>query len=93
MTVIFGLVLLVESIDVTRLGLPHRPSAGRNWRSCRSQRAPARWTIRTLSVTVLIGAIIGILDLQVRHELTVIKASGHSIWKIMRAPADRDCAC
>lgn len=45
-----------------------------------------RWTIRTLSVTVLAGSIMGILDLQTRQEMNIIRASGASIWQIVRAP-------
>ena len=46
----------------------------------------ARAMVNTLPVTVLIGTIIGVLDLQARRELTVIKATGASIWRVMRAP-------
>lgn len=85
-TVVFGLVMMAESLDTVRLG--YLTSAGGPQLAVLAlATSAARWTIRTLSVTVLIGAIIGILDLQVRHELTVIKASGQSIWKVMRAPA------
>jgi lipopolysaccharide export system permease protein len=37
-------------------------------------------------VTLLIGAIIGLLDLQARREMTVINASGISVWQVARAP-------
>lgn len=84
--VIFGLVLMVESLNVERL-IYLTNLGGPQLALLSLATSSARWTIRTLSVTVLIGAIIGILDLQVRHELTVVKASGYSIWKIMRAPA------
>src|SRR5690606_38276024 len=47
----------------------------------------ARWSLGTLPVTLLIGAIIGILDLQARRKLTVIRAAGISIWRVLRAPA------
>lgn len=84
-TVIFGLVLMVETLSVERL--TYLSSIGGPQLALLSLlTSAARWSIRTLSVTVLIGAIIGILDLQVRHELTVIKASGRSIWTVMRAP-------
>lgn len=85
-TVIFGLVMMVESLDGTRMGYL-MALGGPQLAVLALATSAARWTIRTLSVTVLIGAIIGILDLQVRHELTVIKASGQSIWRVMRAPA------
>lgn len=84
-TVIFGLVMMAESLDTGRLAYLTE-LGGPQLALLALATSAARWTIRTLSVTVLIGAIIGILDLQVRHELTVIKASGLSIWRIMRAP-------
>lgn len=84
-TIVFGLVMMAESLDTVRLA--YLTSTGGPQLAVLSLAiSAARWTIRTLSVTVLIGAIIGILDLQVRHELTVIKASGQSIWTVMRAP-------
>lgn len=83
--IFFGLVMMAESLDAARLA--YLTSIGGPQLAIMSlATSAARWTIRTLSVTVLIGAIIGILDLQVRHELTVIKASGQSIWAVMRAP-------
>ena len=45
-----------------------------------------RTSIAILPVTVLIGTIIGVLDLQARREMTIIKATGASIWRIVRAP-------
>jgi len=47
----------------------------------------ARWSPRVLPVTLLIGAIIRLLDLQARCEMTVIKASNISVWTVLRAPA------
>ncbi|HHY50354.1 MAG TPA: LptF/LptG family permease [Alphaproteobacteria bacterium] len=44
------------------------------------------WTLNTLPVSLLIGAIIGLLDLQARRELTIIRASGISVWRTLRAP-------
>lgn len=83
--VFFGLLALVESLDtfrfkaLTQLGGPLLAleaiiaGAGRN-------------LIGTLPVTVLIGTIIGVLDLQARREMTIIKASGISIWRVLRYP-------
>ena len=45
-----------------------------------------RTSIAILPVTVLIGTIIGALDLQARREMTIIKATGASIWRVVRAP-------
>ncbi len=35
---------------------------------------------------MLIGTIAGVLDLQARRELTIIQATGRSIWTVIRAP-------
>jgi lipopolysaccharide export system permease protein len=84
--VVFGLVMMAETLDTARLS--YLTSIGGPQLAVLSlATTAARWTIRTLSVTVLIGTVVGVLDLQVRQELTVIKASGQSIWKVMRAPA------
>lgn len=83
--VFYGIILLVESLDAWRFnylmsvgGLPMAITA--------ILASAARWTIKTLIVTVLLGAIIGILEMQARRELVVIKAAGISIWRIMVAP-------
>lgn len=84
-SVIFGLITLVESLDTWRFS--YLSSVGGPQLAILAiVTAAARWTIRTLSVTVLIGAIVGLLDLQARRELTVIKASGMSVWRVLRAP-------
>ncbi|RUT28528.1 LptF/LptG family permease [Arsenicitalea aurantiaca] len=83
--VFFGLIILIESLDFWRftylseLGGPLLGTLG-------ILAGSSRWAIKTLSVTVLLGAIIGILDLKARRELTVISASGISIWRVLRAP-------
>jgi lipopolysaccharide export system permease protein len=84
-TIVFGLVMMAESLDTVRLAYLTE-AGGPQLALLALAISAARWTIRTLSVTVLIGAVIGILDLQLRHELTVIKAAGQSIWTVMRAP-------
>jgi lipopolysaccharide export system permease protein len=83
--VFFGLLCLVESLDtwrfdtLTRIGGPLLALLA-------IVTGATRTVIGTLAVTVLIGTIIGVLDLQSRRELTVIKATGVSIWRILRAP-------
>ena len=73
--VFFGLMMLVESLDgwrfdhLSSIGVPQLAVLG-------IITSAARWVIKTLSVTVLIGAVIGVIDLQARRELTVIKATG-----------------
>ena len=46
----------------------------------------ALWSLSTLPVALLVGAILGMLDLQQRRELTVIFAVGTSVWRVLRAP-------
>jgi lipopolysaccharide export system permease protein len=83
--VFFGLLCLVESLDtwrfttLSKIGGPLLPLLA-------IVTGATRTLIGTLAVTVLIGTIIGVLDLQSRRELTVIKATGVSIWRILRAP-------
>lgn len=84
--VLFGIIALAESLNTWRfqhLSTIGGPLLGLLAIVVES----ARWALGTLPVTLLIGAIIGILDLQARRELTVIKATGVSIWRILRAPA------
>jgi lipopolysaccharide export system permease protein len=83
--IFYGLIALVESLDTwkfnyvsTQRGLPTA--------ILMVAMSAVRWTIKTLPVTVLLGAILGLVDLKTRHEMTVIKASGISIWRLLRAP-------
>ncbi len=84
--VLFGLIALAESLNVWRF--QHLYSIGGPLLGLLAIVVEsARWALGTLPVTLLIGAIIGILDLQARREFTVIKAAGVSIWRVLRAPA------
>ena len=83
--VFFGLLCLVESLDTWRFDTLSRIGGPLLALSAIATGA-ARTSIGTLAVTVLIGTIIGVLDLQARRELTVIKATGVSIWRVLRAP-------
>lgn len=84
--VLFGLVALAESLNTWRF--QHLSNVGGPSLGLLAIAIEAlRWSLNALPVTLLIGAIIGILDLQARRELTVIKATGLSIWRILRAPA------
>ena len=74
----FGMIALVESIDTWRFnylssvgGLPLALLG--------IAMAAATWLIKGLSVVVLVGAVIGVMDLQARRELIAVKASGASI--------------
>lgn len=83
--VVFGIIILAESLNIWRfrslskIGGPMLGIAG-------IVITASRWTLDTLPVTLLLGAIIGLLDLQARRELTVIKATGHSVWRVLRMP-------
>jgi lipopolysaccharide export system permease protein len=83
--VVFGIIILSESLNTWRfrslasIGGPLLGVAG-------IVVSAARWTLDTLPVTLLIGAILGLLDLQARREMTVIKATGLSVWRLLRAP-------
>lgn len=83
--IFYGLIALVESLDTWRFNFVSE-QRGLHMAILMVAMSAVRWTIKTLPVTVLMGAILGLVDLKVRHELTVIKASGISIWRVLRAP-------
>lgn len=84
--IIYGIIALVESLDTWRFN--HVAEAqGLPAALLMVAMSAVRWTIKTLPVTVLMGAILGVVDLKARHELTIIKASGISIWRVVRVPA------
>ena len=83
--VFFGIAALGVSLDVgrfqdlSRIGGPLLGISG-------IVTSALRTAVSVLPVVVLIGTIIGVLDLQARRELTIIKSTGASIWRIVRAP-------
>lgn len=83
--VFFGLICLTESLDTWRFGFLS-DTQGQGAAILAIFANAARWTIKSLPVTVLIGAIIALLDLQSHRELVIIKAGGISVWRIMRFP-------
>ena len=83
--VFYGLIALAESLDTWRFNFVANNS-GFPMAVLMVAMSAVRWTIKTLPVTVLMGAILGFLDLKSRHELTVIQSSGISIWRVVRAP-------
>ena len=83
--VFYGLIALVESLDTWRFTFVAE-QFGLPMAVVMVAMSAVRWTIKTLPVTVLMGAILGFLDLKARHELTVIQSSGISIWRAVRAP-------
>ncbi|CDP52378.1 hypothetical protein [Devosia sp. DBB001] len=83
--VFFGLIALVESLDAWRFS--HLMETGGLPLAIFVNAVSAiRWTIKTLPVTVLLGAIIGLVEMQRTRELLIIKASGVSIWRVLRGP-------
>lgn len=85
LAIMYGLVLLVESLSTSRFSALMRlggPGVAVLAIAVRS----ARWILETLPLTVLVGAVTGLLALQTTRELTVINASGASVWRLMRAP-------
>lgn len=83
--VFYGLIALVESLDTWRFNYVTEQH-GLHMALVMVAMSAVKWTIKTLPVTVLMGAILGCVDLKARHELTVIKSSGISIWRVVRAP-------
>ena len=83
--VFYGLIALVESLDTWRFNYVAE-GHGFHMALVMVAMSAVKWTIKTLPVTVLMGAILGFIDLKSRHELTVIQASGISIWRTVRAP-------
>jgi lipopolysaccharide export system permease protein len=85
LAVLFGIVVLVEATNVDRfqtlLGVGGVPLALAGLFG-----AAARLLLDTLPLTVLVGAVAGLLDLQSTREMTVIKAAGVSVWRLMQAP-------
>lgn len=83
--VFYGIIALVESLDTWRFNYVSE-THGLHMAVVMVAMSAVKWTIKTLPVTVLMGAILGFIDLKARHELTVIQASGISIWRTVRAP-------
>jgi lipopolysaccharide export system permease protein len=85
--IMYGLVLLVESLSTSRFSALMR-LGGPGVAVLAIAASAARWLLDTLPLTVLVGAVAGLLNLQTTREMTVIKASGASVWRLMRAPLE-----
>lgn len=92
LAILLGIVVLVESTNVDRFntlagvgGLPLALAGVVG--------AAARLLVDTLPLTVLVGAVAGLLDLQSTREMTVIKAAGVSVWRLMQAPLAATALC
>ena len=83
--VFFCLIALGESLDSWRLNELAK-TRGSEIAFLSVVANSARWSISALPVTVLIGGIIGLMNLQRHRTLVVLKAAGLSIWQILRGP-------
>lgn len=86
LVIFYGLILLVESLDTPRYEYLTRVG-GIGFAVLGMVATSATWLIKGLPLIVLVGAVVGVVDLQSRRELTAIRSSGISIWRIVRAPA------
>ena len=85
LSAMYGLVLLIESLSTSRFQTL-MALGGSGTAVLAIAASAARWVIDTLPLTVLVGGIAGLLNLQTTGEMTVIKSSGVSVWRLMRAP-------
>lgn len=85
LAVMYGLVLLIESLSTRRFEAL-MALGGPGVAVLAIAASAARWLLDTLPLTILVGAIAGLLNLQTSREMTVIKSSGASVWRLMRAP-------
>lgn len=85
MVLLFALFGMVQSLDTSQSGVLNA-AGGPLLVIWGFATISARIVLGTLPVSVLLGTIIAVLDLQARRELLVIKATGYSIWRVLRAP-------
>lgn len=83
--VFFGLMALVESLNTHRFGILSA-AGGVPLATFGIVLSALRSSLIALPITVLMGTIAGMLDLQGRHEMTIIKASGLSLWRVAWLP-------
>ena len=84
--IFFGLIMLVESIDSSRYQYLQK-IGGLELAFIGMVTAAVGWLSQGLPLLILVGTVIGMIDLQSRREMTAIKASGASVWRVVRAPA------
>lgn len=83
--VFFVLIFLSESLDQWRFNKISAASGEATaWLAILT--ASIRWSVKTLSVTTLFGAILALVEFQSHREFAIMKASGVSVWRIMRGP-------
>ena len=83
--VFFCIIALSESLDSWRLSrLAEERGSMIAFLSIAAN--SVRWSINALPVTVMLGGIVALINMQRHGALVVMKASGLSIWQIMRGP-------
>lgn len=83
--ILYGLLALVESLNTWRF--THLSAVGGPVLGILGIAGGAMaWSLITLPVSLLIGTIVGLLNLHASGEMTVIKAAGISTWRMLRAP-------
>lgn len=81
----FGILLLVEFLDTGRFA--RTTELAGPWVSTGlSIMSALRWSLLGLPVTVLIGAVVALIELQTHREMVIINASGLSVWRVLRWP-------
>jgi lipopolysaccharide export system permease protein len=85
LAMVFGLAILVESLNSSKFAIM-QAAGGVPLAIFAMTIAAARFCIGTLPIIVLIGTVAAVIDLQTRNELAILKASGASIWRIVRTP-------
>lgn len=83
--IFFGIILLVEFLDTGRFN--QTAELAGPWVSTGLAFLSAlRWSLLGLPVTVLIGAILGLIDLHTHREMVIMSAAGRSVWTLLRLP-------
>ena len=85
LVIMYALVCLVESLSTSRFNALSR-LGGPQLAILAILIAAARWLLETLPLTLLVGAVAGLINLQRTREMTVIKSAGMSVWRLMAAP-------
>ena len=85
LAVLFGIAALFETLKTDRLAALNAVG-GPLMALGAILTSSAQWTLEVLPQGVLIGMIVGLVGLQQSREMVVIKGSGVSIWRLMRAP-------
>ena len=85
LAVMYGISALFESLNTSRF-TALSATGGPGLALLAIAARASRWVLEALPLLVLIGSIIGLLQLQSTREMTVIKAAGFSVWRAMRAP-------